>query len=150
MTIWKNAKKYKTEGSSLNLNNDTSGCRRTERAQENINHLQEKLIEDPRISARKNSLGISKSTFNRITKRELKWHPYKMHERKERNNLRLFSERKWGFTYKSSGKNAKDASLSSKKWRTYRRKRKLAVYIRNKNIYYVFVLNIEIIITTFY
>ena len=28
----------------------------------------------------------------------------------------------------------KDASLSSKKWRTYRRKRKLALYIKNKNI----------------
>ena len=54
----------KAQDSSINLNKDRSGRRRTERTQENINFLQEKLIEDPRISARKNSLDISKSTFN--------------------------------------------------------------------------------------
>ena len=39
----------------------------TERAQENINLLHEKLIDETRISARKNGLNISMSTFNRIT-----------------------------------------------------------------------------------
>ena len=34
MTIWRNAKKYKTEGSSLNLNKDRSGNRRTKRSNE--------------------------------------------------------------------------------------------------------------------
>ena len=48
----------------------------------NINLLQEKLIEDLRISARKNGLAIIKSTFNRVTKRGLKCHPFKMHARK--------------------------------------------------------------------
>ena len=57
MTIWKNVKECKTEGSSLNLNNDRLGRRRTERTQENIN-LQEKLIEYPKISARKNCSDI--------------------------------------------------------------------------------------------
>ena len=70
MTIWKNVKKYETEGSSLNLSKDRSGRRRTERIQENINLLKEKVIEDQRISARKNGLDTSKSTFNRITKRD--------------------------------------------------------------------------------
>ena len=59
----------------LNLNKDRSGRRRTERTQDNINFLQEKLIEDLRISARMNGFVISKSTFNRITKRDLKLHP---------------------------------------------------------------------------
>ena len=63
MTIWETVKKYKTEGSRLNLNKDRSG-RRTEGTQENIHFLQEKLIEDPRISARKNGLTISMITFN--------------------------------------------------------------------------------------
>ena len=63
MTIRKNVKKYKTKRSSLNLNKDRSGRRRPERTQENIN-LQEKLTKDPRISATKNALDISKSTFN--------------------------------------------------------------------------------------
>ena len=37
---------------------------------------------------------FSKSTFNRITKRHLKWHPYKMHVRKERiiNEVDLLKE----------------------------------------------------------
>ena len=77
-----------TEGSSLNLNKDRSGRRRTERTQKNINLLKEKLIEDPRISVRKNGLDISKSTFNRITKNDLKQHPYKMHVRKESKNYK--------------------------------------------------------------
>ena len=59
----------------LNLNKDRS-------SQKNINFLREKLIADPRISARKNGLDIGKSTFNQITKRDLKWHPYKMHVEK--------------------------------------------------------------------
>ena len=45
-------------------------CIKTKIAQENFNLIQEKLIEYPRISARKNGLDISKSTFNRISKRE--------------------------------------------------------------------------------
>ena len=74
---------------SLNLNKDLSGRRRTERTQENTNLLQEKLIEDTRISARKNGSEISKSTFNRITKRDLKWHNYKRNVRKERKKYKL-------------------------------------------------------------
>ena len=72
----------------MNKNKDRSGHKRTERTQENIFLLQEKLIEDPGILARKNGLDISKSIFHQITKRDLKWHPYKMHVRKERNNYK--------------------------------------------------------------
>ena len=50
MTILKNVKKYKTEGSRAYIGK--------------INLLQEKLIGDPRISSRKNALDISKTTFN--------------------------------------------------------------------------------------
>ena len=65
MTIWKNIKKYKTEGSSLNLNKDRSGSRRTDRTPENIDLFQENIIEDSRISARMNGLDNSKGAFNR-------------------------------------------------------------------------------------
>ena len=61
MTIWKNVEKHKTQRSNLNLSKDR---RRTVRTQENTNLLQKKLIEDSRISARKNGLNISKGTFN--------------------------------------------------------------------------------------
>ena len=82
-------KKYKSERSSLSLSEGRSSRRRTERTRENINLLQEKLIEDPRISARRNRLDIYKITFIRITKRDLKWHPNKMNVRKERKNYKL-------------------------------------------------------------
>ena len=70
-------------------NKDCSDRRRTECTQENINLHPEKLNQDPGISARKNGLGISKSTFSRNTKLDLKWHPYKMHVRKERKYYKL-------------------------------------------------------------
>ena len=72
MTIWKIVKKYNTERSSFNINKDRSGRRITERTQEIINLLQDKLIEDPIIPAKKNGLDNNKNTFNRITKRKLK------------------------------------------------------------------------------
>lgn len=78
MTICENVEKYRTEGSSLNLNRVRSGCRRTKRTQENVNIFQEKIIEDPKKSTRKYDLDISKNIFNRNTKRDFKWYPYKM------------------------------------------------------------------------
>ena len=53
-------KKYKTEESSLNLNKDRLGRRRTELTQESIYLLHENIIEDPRKSAGKNGLDISR------------------------------------------------------------------------------------------
>ena len=88
ITMWKKAKRYKIERSRLNLNNDHSSRRRTERIQKNFSLLQEKLIMELTISARMNGLDISMSTFNRITKRDLKWHPNKMHVGKERSNYK--------------------------------------------------------------
>ena len=104
-------KKYKAIGSSLNLNKDHSGPGRRERTQEKNSLLQEKLIDNQKISARINGLDISKSTFNRITKRDLKWRLHKMQVRKERNNYKWswFTENKTGFNYLIH-----DASLSSK------------------------------------
>ena len=52
-------KSKRTEGASLNPNKDRSGRRRTKRTYENINLLQEKFIEDPRISARMDGLALN-------------------------------------------------------------------------------------------
>ena len=89
-----------------------------------------------------NGLVISKSTFNRITKHNLKWHLNKMHVRKERNNYKwkIFSKIKSRFTLNNSGRNIKTASISSKRFRTRRRKQKLAAYIRNTNMLCFFLL----------
>ncbi|KAF2359564.1 Protein of unknown function DUF4817 [Trinorchestia longiramus] len=75
VTIWKNVRKYKTEGTSLNLNKGRSARKRTERAPKNVEIVHQALFANSDIFSRKNGLGKSKSTFNRIVKLELKWHP---------------------------------------------------------------------------
>ena len=80
-TILRNFQKYSNAGTSLNLNKGNSGRRRTTRTEENIAAIRALLEENPRVSARRNPIDISSSSFNRITKFELRWHPYKMHVR---------------------------------------------------------------------
>ncbi|KAF2355293.1 Protein of unknown function DUF4817 [Trinorchestia longiramus] len=53
VTIWKNVRKYKTEGNSLNLNKGQSGRRSTERAPENVEIVHQALLSNPDISSRK-------------------------------------------------------------------------------------------------
>ena len=71
-TILRNFMKYSTHGTSQNWNAEKSGRWRTTRSVNNINTVHEALRRDPRISARRNPMGLSKTTFNRITKLELK------------------------------------------------------------------------------
>ncbi|KAF2351096.1 Protein of unknown function DUF4817 [Trinorchestia longiramus] len=67
MTIWRNVTRYRTEGTSLNLNKGRSGRKRTsERSEENVRIVQGALTENPQISARKSGFDVTKSTFNRI------------------------------------------------------------------------------------
>ena len=90
MIFWTKFEKYENERSRLKLNKDRAVRRRTKRTQENINLLQEKLIENPRISARMIDLNISKSTFNRIAMGDLKWHPNEMNVKRFRKNKNEF------------------------------------------------------------
>ena len=83
-TILKNVRKYSHHGTSLNLNKNNSGRPRTARTPENIAAVRRLLEENPRnISARRNPIEISSAGFNRITRLDLKWHPYRMHVRHE-------------------------------------------------------------------
>lgn len=85
VTVYKNVRKYTVNGTSCNLNKGRSGRRRTERCPENIQAVREALEnqEDgaPRISARRNGLGLTSATFNRITRLDLRFHPYQMIKR---------------------------------------------------------------------
>ena len=83
-TILKNVRKYQNTGTSLNRNKSNSGRRRTARNEENTAAVRELLEETPRgVSARRNAVAVSKSSFNRITKLDIRWHPYRMHVRHE-------------------------------------------------------------------
>ena len=79
IAIWKNVKKYTDDGTSLNRNSGHSGRPKTGRSQENINRVHKILVDNPRgVSSRRTGLEISQSSFVRIVKYDLKWHPYKM------------------------------------------------------------------------
>ena len=83
-TVMKNVRKYSEAGTSLNLNKGNSGRRRTTRSEENIAAVRDLLQQNPgNVSARRNPLPISRTGFNRITRLDLRWHPYRMHVRHE-------------------------------------------------------------------
>ena len=82
-TIWKNVRKFNNEETTINLNKNRSGRKNTARTQENINLVLKHLLEDPKKSARRNGLDLSKDTFQRLVKYELEWYPYKMRVRHE-------------------------------------------------------------------
>jgi len=86
-TIYRKVKKYLARGTSRNLCKENSGRPRTGRSQNNINAVQNLLLNTPRdISTRRNNLGISRATFNRIVRQDLKWHPYRIHIRHQLKN----------------------------------------------------------------
>ena len=80
-TIWKNVRKYREEGTSLNLNRGRSGRKKTARSDANIAAVRMLLDENPNVSGRRNPLQLSQVTFQRICKFDLKWHPYKIVKR---------------------------------------------------------------------
>jgi len=83
-TIWANVKKYETHGTSLNRNKGHSGRHRTARSAANIEAVRQQLEEHPReTSARRNGVGLSRASFNRITRLDLHFHPYRIHVRHE-------------------------------------------------------------------
>ena len=83
-TILKNVRKYQNTGTSLNRNKSNSGRRRTARNEANIAAVRELLEETPRdVSVRRNAVAVSKSSFNRITRLDIRWHPYRIHVRHE-------------------------------------------------------------------
>ena len=63
-TIWNNVMKFNNEETAMNFIEDRSRRKKTRRTQENINLVLEYLLEDPKISARKNSLDRNKDTFH--------------------------------------------------------------------------------------
>ena len=83
-TIQQNVKKYRSHGTSLNRNKENSGRRRTALSEENIERVRNMLENNLRnISARRNGMGLSAATFNRITRGELCWYPYRVKVRQQ-------------------------------------------------------------------
>ena len=66
---------------NLNLNRGRSGKRRTARSEENIVNFSQLLHDDAHVTGRRNLLQISRVTFQRICKLNIKWHPCKIFKR---------------------------------------------------------------------
>ena len=59
-TIWKHVKKYRENGTSLNLNRGCSGSGRTARSEENIANVRQLLHDDAHVTGRRNPLKYHK------------------------------------------------------------------------------------------
>lgn len=78
-TVLRNFKKYQKYGTSHNRNKGNSGRPRSARTQTNIDAVRRELQANPEASARRNNIPqLTKSSFNRITKYDLKLHPFRM------------------------------------------------------------------------
>ena len=81
-TIERNLLKYQRHATSLNRNKGNSG-RRTVKSKQNIEAVRNQFEGNHHATARRNGAGLSKSSFNRITKRELHFHPDQMQPPRE-------------------------------------------------------------------
>lgn len=78
-SILYNFRKYQDHHTSLNRNHGHSGRRRTGRSAFNIRMVARELANNPSVSIRRNNLpNLSASTFNRIVRLDLNFHPYVM------------------------------------------------------------------------
>lgn len=77
-TIGKLLQKFQARGTVTNQNAGFSGRARAARTPANIELVRQTLGENPELSCRRNGLEISRSTFNRITRLDLYYHPYRM------------------------------------------------------------------------
>lgn len=80
-TILRNVIKFERNGTIQNLHKGNSGRRRTGRTRANVDAVTNLLENGNQVSCRRNMLGLPSSTFNRIVRLDLKWHPYKVHLR---------------------------------------------------------------------
>ena len=85
-TIKRNYTKYLQHGTSQNRNKTNSGRSRTARSPHNIATVRRELNRNPRVSCRRNNTPLSKSSFNRIVRRDINYYPYHVLTRHELKN----------------------------------------------------------------
>ena len=83
VTIKNNYLKFVNHGTSLNRNRGNSRRPRTARSQQNIARVRRSLRRNVNISSRRNGLGISRSSFNRIVRQDILFNPYVLVKRQE-------------------------------------------------------------------
>ena len=86
MTLWRNVKNIEKQGQVITETKGYLGdLKLEEQLIENIETVREVLERNPRgVRCRRGGTGISKTSFQRIATRDLRWHPYKMKIRRRR------------------------------------------------------------------
>ena len=74
-TILKNVRKLNQNATCHNLNKGQSGRPKTALTPQNIDNVRRSLVQDGNRSSRRNGLGLTQSSFVRIT-HQIKFHPY--------------------------------------------------------------------------
>ena len=82
-TVLKTCRKFLAEGTCHNVNKRRSGRTRTARTAENIKLVRQSLTQNGQRSSQRNGLGLSRRTFQRIIKFDLKFHPYVLIQRQK-------------------------------------------------------------------
>ena len=75
-TIRGNFRKYQAHCTGLNMSNGRSGRSKTARTAVNIRRVRRSLDRNGNTSSRRNGLSIPKSSFSRIIRKDLNFHPY--------------------------------------------------------------------------
>ena len=80
-TVYSNVRKYQAKGTSHNLR--LVDQHKPSKAGQDALQQKQQQQNGHRIGSRRNGLGLTQSTFNRITRLDLRWHPYQMIRRHE-------------------------------------------------------------------
>ena len=98
-TIWANVREFSQHGTTLNRNKVNSGRSRTGLSEANIEAAKQRLAEHPTgTSGRRNDVGLTSATFNKITRLDLIMHPYRMqirHQLLPRDSARRMQFPRW-------------------------------------------------------
>ncbi|KAF2351627.1 Protein of unknown function DUF4817 [Trinorchestia longiramus] len=75
-TVYCTARKFNEHGSISNRYKGNLGRKIIQRTENNIAIVQRAITENSRTSVRRNETNLSKSTFHRILKKDIRLHPY--------------------------------------------------------------------------
>ncbi|KAF2350943.1 Protein of unknown function DUF4817 [Trinorchestia longiramus] len=77
-TVYRTVRKFNEHGSISNQYKGKSGRKIIQRTVNNIAIVQRAITENPTTSVRRNETNLSKSTFHKILKKDIRLHPYKI------------------------------------------------------------------------
>ena len=71
--------KYLNFGLSLTRGKENSGKSRSSERDKNIKRVRELMERKPHMRAQQNELDLAASSFNRITRKEIRWSPHQIY-----------------------------------------------------------------------